>query len=378
MSVYRKPGGKVWLYDFKFKRRRFHGSTGQVSRRAAETVERQIRLEAATGGQGAIARLTLDLAAGRYWTEVGASRGDAVDVERRIARLLDIIGKATPLGQIDQAAVARAIETRRGQARSRSPKEGAPVYFPSNATVNRDIVETLRPILKRARSHWTEGGDRHGLPEIDWRALRLREPRAQSRLYTAAEREAWLKACPAEVRLALEILLTYGLRLSELFFPLDAFNPDPEGPTLTLQKGRKRDVFLHIPLRLDHGRELAALAGQARAHKLDHVWFIRQGPGGRKLTPLTYYEVEGRLSRAADAAGVGGVRRIHGARHHAGSTILARTGNMKAVQALLGHASISSSQRYAHVLAADLRSALEDPVPAETAAKPPRRNRKAR
>ena len=375
MSVYRKPGGKVWLYDFKFKRRRFHGSTGQVSRRAAETVERQIRLEAATGGQGQIARLTLDFAAGRYWTEVGASRGDAVDVERRIARLLDIMGKATPLGEIDQAAVARAIETRRGQTRSRSPKDGASVYFPSNATVNRDIVETLRPILKRARSHWTEGGDRHGLPEIDWRALRLREPRAQSRLYTAAEREAWIKACPAEVRLALEILLTYGLRLSELFFPLDAFNPDPDGPTLTLQKGRKRDVFLHIPLRRDHGRELAALAGQAKAQKLDHVWFTRQG---KRLVSLTYYELEGRLSRAADAAGVTGARRIHGARHHAGSTILARTGNLKAVQALLGHASISSSQRYAHVLAADLRAALEDPAPPQTEAKPARRQRKAR
>ncbi len=360
MSVYRKPGASIWLYDFAWKRRRFHGSTGQTTRRAAEAVERRIRLEVATGEQGQISKLSLDQAAGRYWAEVGSRRGDAVDVERRIARLLSIMGPKTPLGEITQAAIARAIEVRRGQARTRSPKDGARIYFPSDATVNRDIAETLRPILKRARTHWMESTDRHGLPEIDWRALRLREPRAQSRIYTSQERAAWLDACAPEARLALELLLTYGLRLGELFFPLEALNPDPAGPTLTLQKGRKRDVILHIPLRLDHGRELAALAGRARAAGLPHVWFVARG---KRLAALTYHELEGRLSRAADAAGVAGARRIHGARHHAGSTILSRTGNLKAVQALLGHASIASSQRYAHVLAADLRAALEDPTP---------------
>lgn len=50
--------------------------------------------------------------------------------------------------------------------------------------------------------------------------------------------------------------------------------------------------------------------------------------------------------------------------HHAGSTILKRTKKLKAVQGLLGHASINSSQRYAHVLIGDLREALEDEVQA--------------
>ncbi|MBT9472929.1 MAG: tyrosine-type recombinase/integrase [Phenylobacterium sp.] len=72
------------------------------------------------------------------------------------------------------------------------------------------------------------------------------------------------------------------------------------------------------------------------------------------------------MSKAADAAGITGARRIHGARHSAASSILKRTGNIKAVQGLLGHASINSSQRYAHVSVADLRAAVEDqPQPAQ-------------
>lgn len=170
------------------------------------------------------------------------------------------------------------------------------------------------------------------------------------------------------------MLLTYGLRLGELQFSIDQkLNLDPVEPSLTLQKGRKRDVILHVPLRLDHARQLAALVGRAQANKpkaLDTVWHTRKG---KHLVALTYNQLEYRISLAADRAGVAGGRRIHGARHHAGSTILKRTGNLKAVQGLLGHASIQSSQRYAHVLTSDLRTALEDVAVAAPEPKPRRR-----
>jgi site-specific recombinase XerD len=156
-------------------------------------------------------------------------------------------------------------------------------------------------------------------------------------------------------------MLTNGLRYGEVFFPLDAPNLDPAEPTLRLQKGRKRDVVLFVPLRVDHARRLAARIGRAREQGLPHPWFYAQG---KKLVAYTYAQVEYRLSKAADEAGISGGRRIHGARHHAGSTVLKRSkGNLKAVQGLLGHASISSSQRYAHVLIDDLRASLEDEVP---------------
>lgn len=361
MSVYKPAKSRIWQFDFILNGRRFHGSTGQPTRRAAEAVERQKRLDAATGQLGAVANLTLDEAAGRWWAEVGIHRGDARDVERRVGRLVSLIGGRTKLSDIDQVAVADAIAARRRQSFTKSKAEDAKRYPLTNSTVNRDVIETLRPILKRARTHWASKGTQHGLPEIDWRELRLREPRAQSRLFSAAERASWLEACQEDLRLALDMMLTYGLRYGEIFFPLDAFAADPDEPTLTLQKGRKRDVLLHLPIRRDHGRELAARVARARAAGLEHVWFWQDEYN--VLVAYTPSQVEYRLTKAADTAKVTGGRRIHGARHHAGSTILKRTKNLKAVQGLLGHASISSSQRYAHVLIGDLREALEDDVP---------------
>lgn len=308
--------------------------------------------------------MPLNDAALKYWIEVGMGRGDAADVERRIERLVAILGPATLLGDIDQATAARAIETRRGQATIRSKKDGATARLPSNATVNRDVIETLRPLLGRARTHWA-GKDDHGLPEIDWRSLRLREPRGLSRIYSADEKLRWVEACQEDLRLFLEMLLTYGARFGEMRFHPSKLSLDPVNPTLTLQKGRKRDVLLVIPLRLDHARALASRHSRAVAAELDHLWFYEAKERGEtKLVCYTYSQLEYRLDKAATDAGVSGGRRIHGARHHAGSTMLKRTGgNMKAVQSLLGHATITSSQRYAHVLIDDMRAALEDEVP---------------
>lgn len=370
MSVYKPKGSRIWQYDFVVAKRRYSGSTGVLNRRAAERVERIKRNQVADGTLGAVATMTFDAAAGRYWEEKGKSRGDATDVERRIDVLLDIIGKDTQLADIDQAAVAAAIETRRGMTfKKGKDRHGiggnsipAKEYAISNSTVNRDIIETLRPILKRARTHWTKNKEPHGLPEIDWRELRLKEPRALSRLYNVTERTAWLDACETDnIRLALDIILTYGLRFGEIFFHPDSFDPEADdGPVLSLQKGRKRDVILYLPIRADHARQIAALVGRARAAGLKHLWFERVG---KKLVSLTYAQMEYRISKAADVAGITGGRRIHGARHHAGSTILRKTKNLKAVQGLLGHARISSSERYAHVLISDLRAALEDDTP---------------
>lgn len=383
MSVYKPAQSRIWQFDFIVDGQRYTGSTGVLNRREAEKVERKKRNEAALGELGLVAKMTLDAASGRYWEEKGKDRGDAVDVERRLGVLLDLLGKETKLGDIDQAAVAKAIELRRGmtfkKGQDRRGAKGkiipAKAYPLSDSTVNRDVIETLRPVLKRARTHWTGRGDKHGLPDIDWRELRLSEPRALSRIYSAQEREAWLAACDEDnIRLALDLTLTYGFRYGELFFPLDAFTPDPKEATLALQKGRKRDVILYLPIRRDHARKIAAMVGQARAAKLPHIWYHRVG---KKLVAMTYSMVEYRISKAADVAKIAGGRRIHGARHHAGSTILKKTNNLKAVQGLLGHATIQSSQRYAHMLISDLRAALEDDTAPTPAKKARTRSRKA-
>lgn len=364
MSVYKSSKSPYWQYDFQYQGRRFYGSTGQETKRNAETVERKRRLEAATGSLDSVATWRLDTAAGKWWTEKGSARGDAEDVERRLQMLLDLFGKNTLLGEINQVTVSEAIEAHKRRMWTKTAAKGAKAYKRSPATVNRDVIETLRPILRRAKTHWTPVGALHGLPEIDWRELRLAEPRPVSRSYTASERRAWWDACDPDARLALDLLLTNGLRFGELFFSPDIFKDDPVEPVLMLQKGRKVKVTLFVPLRAEHAREIAARVTRAKEAGLPHIWFYQKRAGSRtSLEAYTEHQIRGKLLRGARKAGVSGGRLIHNARHHAGNTVLRKSGgNLKAVQGLLGHASINSSQRYSAILTSELRTLLDDDV----------------
>ena len=367
MTVYRHKGQAVWLFDFQHKRRRYHGSTATTNKRAAEAYERRIRDKIATGELGGVGDMLLDEAAERYWREHGQNLSGSASLEKSLATIVRLIGKDRTLGEINQSVIAEAVFKRsqetfaRGKDRIvRGRLVAAKRYPVQPATVNRDIIAPLQGLLKLARTRWNENGQ-HGLPDISWRDLKLSEPSGLSRHYGEGERDRWLAAAAekgADLDLALQMLFTWRpARRHELFFPLSAIDPEPGSATLTLKRERKRDVILHLPLRQDHARRLAARIGMAREAKLDTVWFERVG---RRTVALTYHQVLGRLRAAAREAGVDGGRLLHGARHHAGGAMLAKTGNLKAVQKLLGHASITSSARYAHVLIDDLRDALED------------------
>lgn len=341
MSVYRK--GRFFHYDFVHRGRRHYGTTGQDTRRAAEAVERARRLEVALGIVADAGDLTIDEAAGRYFDEKG--NGDK-RVEYRLNLVVECIGKNTLLKEIDAAKVSAAMARRRGMGRKRAAKsEDQTPRRPSNGTVNRDMIDTtLRPLLNRARKVW---GAR-SLHDIEWKDLRLKEPRGVVREYTEQEMAAWRAQLPESYHLPMDILLTYGLRLGELFFTAEAL--DGEGRRLTL-RGRKADNTLVIPLRQEHARLLAAMASTRKP--------------GQPVIGFEYEKFAGMLRRAAKRAGLSGGRYIHGARHHAATTILRATGNLKLTQRLLGHASIHSTARYAHAVEDDLRAALE--------ALPPRR-----
>jgi integrase len=367
VSVYKPPQSRLWQYDFVLKGRRFHGSTGQKTRRAAERFEGKLREDAALGRLEDAAQMSIDAAAQRWWEEVGQHRQDHEDVDRRLGYVVELIGKARKLVEIDTPAVSRAIQKRRKQTFTKSKKRGAKAYPISNATVNRDIIEHLRPILRRAEIHWGA----QGLPKIDWKELRLGEPYETVQVYSRSEQAAWLAQCDPPSRQALTLLLTYALRLSELFFPPSAFEPD--GPRLVWMKGRRWKVPHSVPLMADHAGWIAQRVAQARRADLKTIWYDETDG---VLSPLTYYGLQARLNAAARRAGITAGRKIHGARHHAGTTIMRHTGNPKITQKLLGHISAASTQRYIHAVEDDVRGALEGLTATEKArAKPARKYR---
>lgn len=369
MSVYKTAKSRFWQYDFIIEGRRFFGSTGQTTRSTATKVEERKRREVGEGRYGSAENLTLDQACGAWWNDVGQHRGDAVDVERRLEMVQRLISKTTLLKDIDAETVAAAIRQRRLIQYKKSKKPDAKLYMPAPATVNRDIIEQLRPVMRHAVMLFSKRGLR--VQTIEWGRLRLEEPAGLVKIYGVDEQVAWRAECGPTSGLALDLLLTYGMRFGELFFAPSDF--DPEGPRLNIRsrlmadgerrKGRKRDTGAHVlPLRAEHAREIAARVARAIKAGLEHIWYVEvrdDETGEITLESLTYYGLQARLNNAADRAKVAPGRRIHGTRHHAGTMLLRKSGNLKLSQRLLGHANIQSTMRYAHALEDDLRDAIE-------------------
>lgn len=349
MTVYKPAKSRFYQYDFRYKGKRYTGSTGVTTIRKAEEVERKIREDVALGLYDDDAGMTLDEGAGRWWQEVGKHRASARQLEHRLEILCRLVGPKTRLVDISTKVVARAIEKRRGEGYTRAPGENAKRYELSNATVNADIVKPLRRILNRARRTW----EVKGLPEIDWEALILPEKETDIIIYTADQQRAWLAECDVNAAMVLTLLLTYGFRFGEVFFPPQAYIPD--GPSLVLNN-RKKGSHL-VPLRAADARQIAARSGRAQAAGLETVWFEVDAKG--KLRPITYQAMQSRLRKAAKRAGLTAPRLIHGTRHHVGTSLLHETGNLRLTQKALGHADIKSTLIYAHALDDGLRAAFE-------------------
>jgi integrase len=371
MSVYKPKASPYFHYDFQIRGARFHGSTGVETKRAAEEIERRIRRQAASGELDDASRMTLDQAAARWMDEVGATLKGGDRLESRIERAITLIGPQRPICEITTPVMSRAIEKRRGQTRKHSKAKGAKEYLPSASTVNRDMIDAVRPILNRARKVWGAT-----LPEIDWSQLRMVEPKAKPKEFAGDDLDQLLAEIRPHWHDMVRFATVYGVRLGELFFSLDDVDVHRLDEARIKLRDRKGDDDHTIPLLPEDAAAMAARLGRARAGGLKTVWFRENrlpGPGGRViLKPLTYAGLAIAVRRAMTRSGLRaskGMRGIHAARHHAGMQMLRATGNLRLAQRLLGHADIKSTMVYAHAIETDVRAglaALRQPSPTKS------------
>src|SRR5262245_13480541 len=145
MSVYVDKRSPFYQFDFRWRGRRFYGSTKQTTRREAEAVERSEREKArlfVAQTEAARSSLHLDDVAGRYWLEVGQHNTGARDTWRELERLIKYFGKDKLVTEISGNDVARLVAWRRGH-RNQAGQLLSP--FTVNAT-----IKTLRKLFTRA------------------------------------------------------------------------------------------------------------------------------------------------------------------------------------------------------------------------------------
>jgi integrase/recombinase XerD len=155
----------------------------------------------------------------------------------------------------------------------------------------------------------------------------------------------------------LELLYATGMRVSELVtLPRTVLAGDSRVLTIKGKGGRERLVPLNAPARraLDRYLALGTDPGDKLAPMLANKWlFPSRGAEGHMTRQAFGQELKG----CADAAGIDPERvSPHVLRHAFASHLLDGGADLRTVQQLLGHADISTTEIYTHVLEERLKS----------------------
>ena len=184
-----------------------------------------------------------------------------------------------------------------------------------------------------------------------------RQPRLLPETLTVAEVDALLEAAPdLRARALLELLYAAGLRVSEAL-GLDREDLSTDGGFVrVIGKGDKERLVPVGDIALDWLARWEA-EGRPALLALAHVAPLRGGPlflgdrGGR----LARQQVWAAVKRAASRAGLAERVSPHTLRHSFATHLLEGGADLRIVQELLGHASISTTQLYTHLTGERIR-----------------------
>lgn len=169
-------------------------------------------------------------------------------------------------------------------------------------------------------------------------------------LHADSEREPWILARDAAV---LALLYGSGLRISEALGLTRRDAPVPGTDAVTvLGKGGKQRMVPVLPVVAE--AVAAYLAACPHALPPEGPLFV-----GAKGGPLSPRIIQYAVARARGALGLPDSATPHALRHSFATHLLARQGELRAIQELLGHASLSTTQLYTKIDAARLLSAFD-------------------
>lgn len=162
----------------------------------------------------------------------------------------------------------------------------------------------------------------------------------------------------ARLSALLEVLYATGLRVSELVsLPKSAARSRADFLTVKGKGGRERLVPLSNAARAAMARYRALLEDRA-ASKAASPWLF---PSGSESGHLTRQAFARDLKGAAAAAGIRtALVSPHVLRHAFASHLLQNGADLRIVQELLGHADVSTTQIYTHVLDERMKSMVRD------------------
>ncbi|MFN3671589.1 MAG: tyrosine recombinase XerC [Bosea sp. (in: a-proteobacteria)] len=172
----------------------------------------------------------------------------------------------------------------------------------------------------------------------------------QTAIRAGEEREAWVLARDAAV---LALLYGCGLRISEALSLTRAQAPKAAGDTLTvIGKGNKTRMVPVLPVVVQAIADYIALCPWRLPPDGPLFLGVKGGPLSPRIIQLAVEGLRGALGLPSSAT-------PHSLRHSFATHLLGRGGDLRAIQELLGHASLSTTQVYTRIDSARLMAAYD-------------------
>jgi len=157
-------------------------------------------------------------------------------------------------------------------------------------------------------------------------------------------------------RALIEVLYATGLRVSELVgLRLTDLHLD-RGYLECVGKGSKQRIVPLGDTASDWLRRYLREGRPALLGRREAAWLFPNARGGARLTRVGFWKV---LKAYGRQAGVRAPLSPHVLRHSFATHLLERGADLRAIQAMLGHADLSTTQIYTHVLEARLRQVYD-------------------
>lgn len=155
----------------------------------------------------------------------------------------------------------------------------------------------------------------------------------------------------------LELLYATGLRVSELAgLPLTSVNGDPRMIFVRGKGGRERMVPMSEPAR-DAVRDWVAVRQENKGHDAS-PWLFPGRAAGASITRQSVFVM---IKALAAKCGIDPARvSPHVLRHAFATHLLANGADLRAIQSLLGHVDVATTEIYTHVLDARLSQLVQD------------------
>jgi integrase/recombinase XerD len=153
-------------------------------------------------------------------------------------------------------------------------------------------------------------------------------------------------------KLMISLIYACGFRVSELInLKIDNMDFEEKVGQVKQAKGKKDRIF-NIPSFL-----LDDLKNQAKQQKENRNEFLFSGPKG-KLTPRNIQKI---VSKSARKAGINKEVHPHTLRHSFATHLLENGVDIRKIQELLGHSSLSTTQLYTHISTEELKK-IKSPI----------------